>query len=548
MNGKCDGAIDQRVRRCDLGNILLQGGTIIDGTGNPGFQGDVLINGDQILGIGCIAPCIAGKKIDVTGLIVTPGFIDLHTHTDRKIFDNPLGNSKVMQGVTTDVTSNCGVGPFPVNKSRVGELESYLETLSGSLPEGGINWTDFDGFAKAVEKVNPGINLAMLVAQGALRIASIGWGDRPPTELEMSEMKEALDISLRQGAWGMSTGLIYPPGCFAGPEELKELAKGLVRHDALYTSHIRGESGSLLASVEEAIQLGRKSGARVTVSHLKAIGKPYWGKGIEALHRIEAARAQGVDIWADQYPYEATATSLSTLVPGWAHDGGVAALLARLEEVELREKIMASIIQELSIRGGPDRVRIAVVKTEKNMCWAGKTIQDIATGWNVEPAEVVRRLLLEESAKVNAIYFSIGEVDLEGIITSPIVAVGSDGQGMDPEKDRRENIHPRSYGTFPRVLGRYVREKRLLSWEAAIFKMTGLPAKILRMADRGLLRVGMKADIAVMDPQNVMDRADFVNPHQYPSGIQHVFVNGTPAVCDGKLTGFGRGKVLRKNK
>ena len=531
-----------------MGNILLHGGTIIDGTGNPGFQGDIWIHGDRVLGVGCIDRCIDGERIDVTGLVVTPGFIDLHTHTDRKIFDNPLGNSKVMQGVTTDVTSNCGVGPFPVNKSRVSELESYLETLSGSLPEGGVTWVDFDGFAKAVEKVNPGINLAMLVAQGALRIASLGWEDRPPTALEMSEMKEALDMSLRQGAWGMSTGLIYPPGSFAGPVELTELAKGLVRYDALYSSHIRGESTALLDSIEEAIRLGRESGARVNVSHLKAIGKPYWGKGIEALHRIEAAREQGVDIWADQYPYEATATSLSALVPGWAHEGGVEALLARLEKAELRERIMTSIVQELAIRGGPDRVRIAVVKTEKNLCWVGKTIQDVATGWNVEPAEAVRQLLLEESAKVNAIYFSIGEVDLEGIITSPIVAVGSDGQAMDPEKDHRENIHPRSYGTFPRVLGRYVREKGLLSWEAAIYKMTGLPAKILRMTDRGLLRAGMKADITVMDPRNVMDRADFVNPHQYPSGIQHVFVNGTPAVRDGKLTGCGRGRVLRKNK
>ena len=531
-----------------MSSYILRGGSVIDGSGSPAFHGDVWIEGDTIRSVGEVDSGTVGKVIDVTGLIVAPGFIDLHTHTDRKIFDNPLGDSKVMQGVTTDVTSNCGVGPFPVNPCRVSDLESYLNTLSGSLPAEGVKWTDFDGFSAAVEKVNPGMNLVMLAAQGAVRIAGVGWEDRPPTDGEMVKMQEMLDESLRQGAWGMSSGLIYPPGSFARSEELIALAKVLAQHEALYSSHIRGESATLHESVEEAIQLGRKSGARVQISHLKAIGKPFWGQGLTALRQIEAARVEGVDIWADQYPYEATATSLVALIPGWAQDGGIGALLNRLEEPGLKEKILLAVKDEVAIRGGADRIKISALKTEKNRVWVGKTIKDVAEARKVVPEEAVRQLVLEESAKINAVYFSLGEVDLEGIMQSSIVAVGSDGQVMNPERDSAENVHPRSYGTFPRVLGLYVREKRLLTLELAIYKMSGLPAKILRLPDRGLLRSGLKADLTVFDPTTVRDRADFVNPHQYPEGIPYVFVNGTMAVRESKLTGEGRGKVLRKKR
>lgn len=526
--------------------VLIQGATIFDGVGNPGFHGDIAIAGDKIIEVAPAIDPLGYRVIDAAGLFAAPGFIDSHTHTDRKIFDNPLGDSKIMQGVTTDATCHCGIGPFPTNRERLAELTAYLNTLSGSLPSEGITWSDFAEFAATVEKIQPGINLAMMVSHGALRIATVGLADRPATPQELSMMQQMLDTSLQQGAWGMSTGLVYPPGSFAGTDELIALSQVLARHEALYTSHIRGESATLEQSIQETIKIGRESGVRVLVSHLKAIGKPFWGKGLEALHTIEQARRNGVDIWADQYPYEATATTLLALVPGWAQDGGVNALLQRLNDTALRPQLNDAIKKELTLRGGPERVKIAGLRSKANQIWVGKTINDFAIGRQLDPETAVCQILLEEKAAVNAVYFSLGENDLEGIIQSADVAVGSDGQAMNPERDKGESVHPRSYGTFPRVLGRYVREKGMLSWETAIRKMTSLPAFIMRIPDRGVIKPGNKADIVLFDPKTILDRADFSNPHQYPAGIHYVFVNGAMAVAESRLTGKGKGEVLRK--
>lgn len=526
--------------------LLIRGGMIADGSGGCSYRGDVAVDGDIITEVSERIDTVGRTVIDAAGLIVAPGFIDLHTHTDRKIFQNPLGDSKILQGVTTEVMANCGVGPFPVCPARQKELEDYLNTLEGSLPPGGITWTDCEGFSREVERCRPGINVAMLVAHGALRIAAMGSADRLPTDTEMKDMEELLDTSLRQGAWGMSTGLIYPPGSFAATPELITLAKVLARHGALYTSHVRNESAGLLSAVDEAIDIGRASGARVLISHLKAIGKPYWGNGMEALQRIVSAWSSGVRVWADQYPYEATSTSLAALVPGWVHDGGVQALVTRLQDESLKQKIITGIQQEMNIRGGGDRVKIAGVRTAANQDWVGKTVAELAAARRLSPEEAVRQLLVEENSAVNAIYFSLSERDLEGIIQNPEVAVGSDGQVMNAQLDKAKNVHPRSYGTFPRVLGRYVREKKLLPLEIAIRKMTALPAAILGLQDRGCIQPGYKADITLFDADTVRDTADFANPHQYPVGIRQVLVNGTAAVDDKGLTGRGRGEVLRK--
>ncbi len=531
-----------------MNKLLIRNATIIDGTGRPGFPGDIAVDGDTIAAVGAKLDAAGRTVLDAAGLVAAPGFIDLHTHTDRKIFDNPRGDSKIMQGVTTEVTGNCGVGPFPARPGRLAELETYLNTLSGSLPAAGITWTDFASFAATVEKLDPGINLAMLVAHGALRIAAVGLADRPPAAEELALMEEMLATALEQGAWGMSTGLVYPPGSFAKTDELIALGKVLAKHRALYTSHIRGESATLQAAVDEAIAIGRESGVRVEISHLKAIGKPFWGQGLAALRRIEEARRQGVDIWADQYPYEATATALTRLVPDWAHDGGTNDMLKRLQDRDLVPRLDEEIGREMNVRGGPERVKISYLTTKGNERWIGKTIADVAADRNIPAVEAVRQLLLEENGRVNAVYFSLGTDDLEGIIRNPDVAVGSDGQVMSPERDGLENVHPRSYGTFPRVLGRFVREQGLLPLETAVRKMTALPAAILRLPDRGTIKPGYKADITLFDPATVLDTADFDQPHRYPAGIPHVIINGTIAVKDARLTGDGRGSVLRKTR
>lgn len=527
---------------------LIRGGKVIDGSGMPAFTADVAIDGSVISELGGRLDPAGRIVIDADGLIVSPGFIDIHTHSDRTIFDNPLGDSKVMQGVTTEVTCNCGIGPFPVSKARRSELEAYLNTERGSLPGEGISWEDFSGFAAAVENIRPGINLAMLVAHGALRIAAMGSEDREPTAEELAAMEQMLDISLAQGAWGMSTGMIYPPGSFARTAELIALSKILARHQALYSTHVRNESGRLLEAVDEAILLSLESGVRVEISHLKAIGVPNWGNALAALRRIEAARESGLDVWADQYPYEASSTSLSALVPGWVHDGGVKMMVERLGDAALKNRILADIEQEMTVRGGPERVKIAALKSSRNARWIGKTIGAVAVGLGLQPADAVRQLLYEEAGAVNAIYFSLSQEDLEGIMVNPDVAVGSDGQLMNVERDSKDSVHPRSYGTFARVLGRYARELNLLPLETAVRKMTGLPAQTLRLGDRGMIAVGRKADITIFDAGAIIDHATFEQPHQYASGVQHVMVNGTFAVKDGQITGFGRGEVLRKKR
>lgn len=531
-----------------MNKLLIQGGAVVDGSGSPCFRADVAIDGDRIVAVGAQLDKTGRTVIDAEGLVVAPGFIDIHTHSDRTILNNPLGDSKILQGVTTEVTCNCGIGPFPVGSSsrRQEELAAYLQAQDGSLPAGGITWKDFAGFAERVERVYPGINLAMLVPHGALRIAAMGSDDRPPSRQELQAMEEMLDECLRQGAWGLSTGLIYPPGSFARTDELIALAKILKRHGALYSSHIRGESVTLLKAAEEVISIARESGVRALNSHLKAIGKPYWGNGYTVLQRIEAARKQGIDIWADQYPYEATATSLSALVPGWGHDGGIEKLVARLKDPALAAKLNQAIKQEMDTRGGPERVKISFVGSQNGRRWVGKSIAEVALARSLSPEDAVRQLLAEENTTVGAIYFSLSDRDLESIMQSPDVAVGSDGQVMNASLDAQKRVHPRSYGTFPRVLGVYVRQKKLLPLERAIRKMTGLPAFLLGIPDRGQIKPGYQADITLFDPEKVIDKADFDNPHQYPAGIPYVLVNGTLAVNQSALTGNGRGEVLRR--
>jgi len=505
--------------------------------------GDVAVNHDRIAAVEHEISGDAELTIDACGLAISPGFIDLHSHSDRTIFEAPTADSKILQGVTTDVVGNCGLSPFPVAAEHRAELADYLSLLEEGA-DTAIDWVDCAGFAAAVQGVHPAINIAPLVGHGTLRIAVMGTADRQPTSKEMSMMEELLAANLHQGAWGMSSGLIYSPGSFASTEELVALARVLQRQGAIYASHVRGESATLLSAIEEAIAISHASGARTEVSHLKAVGRTFWGQGILALARLEAARSEGVDIWCDQYPYQATATGLSALIPDWVQAGGREKLLPRLALPELHGRLLSDIATAIALRGEADHIKIASTGSQRHRNLCGRTLEDAALRLELSPAEAVLKLLIDEQGVVGAVYFSLGETDLESILRNPDVAVASDGYGFNAELHHSAVPHPRSYGTFPRVLGLYVREKKLLTLETAIRKMTSLPAQILGLEGRGGIKPGFFADLTLFDPLTVRDTATFETPQQYPQGIIHVVVNGQVAVDNARLTANRGGRVL----
>jgi N-acyl-D-amino-acid deacylase len=531
-----------------MSSFLIRGAQVTDGSSREPFRGDIAVENELITEV---LPSIKGGGkvvIEADGLVAAPGFIDIHSHTDLSIFKHPLAESKALQGVTTEVVGNCGIGAFPVNDERRAILIDYLKMHEFHLPSDGLSWNNFTQFADQLDCIGLGLNLVPLVAHGALRIAVLGAEDRIPGDEELRGMKNLLGDSLEQGAWGLSTGLIYPPGSFAKTEELVDLAKVATRYGTLYASHVRGEGATLMEALSEAIRVGKKSGVRVEVSHLKALGKDNWGRAKEVLLKLEKARQGGVDIAADQYPYEATSTSLTALVPPWAHAGGVGELLKKLASPETAERLRTAILHEIDQRGGPSRILIAGIGSVKNIGLSGKNVGQIAEIWNCPPEIVVMRLLLEEKAAVGAVYFTLSDEDVVVILSSDEVAVGSDGMGMNAEEDFRKSTHPRSYGTFPRVLGVYVREKGILSMAEAIHKMTGLAASRVGLRNRGLIKPGFIADLVLFDPLTIQDRSTYDHPHQYAIGVVYTWVNGCPIVREGVIAGNTPGRVLRKRE
>jgi N-acyl-D-amino-acid deacylase len=529
-----------------MSSLLIRGALVIDGSNRGPFRGDIAVENGTITEV---APSIKGggkAVVEADGLVAAPGFIDIHSHTDLSIFKHPLAESKALQGVTTEVIGNCGIGAFPVSDERRTALIEYLRMHDFHLPSRGLSWNNFAQYADQLDRIGLGLNLVPLVAHGALRIAILGMDDHIPNQKELEGMKSLLADSLKQGAWGLSTGLIYPPGSFAKTEEIVDLARIAAQYKTLYASHIRGEGPTLTEALDEAILIGEKSGVRVEVSHLKAMGRDNWGRGKEVLLKLEKARQSRVDIGADQYPYEATSTSLTALVPPWALAGGVNEFLKKLTSSELKERLQAEILREMNKRGGPNRIVIAEIGSAKNTWLSGKNVNEIAELWHCTPEVAVMRLLQEEKAAVGAVYFSLSEEDVVAILSNDQVSVGSDGIGLNAEEDSGKSTHPRSYGTFPRILGLYAREKGTLSLAKAIHKMTGLAAGRVGLRNRGLIKPGFTADLVLFDPFTIQERSTFDHPHQYAAGIIYTWVNGCPVVHDGRITGNTPGKVLRK--
>ncbi|MCE2902033.1 MAG: N-acyl-D-amino-acid deacylase family protein [Gemmatimonas sp.] len=499
-------------------DLLLAGGTVIDGTGAPGRRADVGIRGDRIVAVAPSLPRAgATRVIDATGRIVAPGFIDLHAHLEP-LLQLPLMESALRQGVTLAVGGPDGGSPLP--------LAPYLDS---------------------VRTTTPGINVAYLVGHNDIRRAVLGMADRAPSAAELARMQQLVAVAMGQGAFGLSTGLLYLPGTYSNVEEVIALARVASDSGGIYTSHLRKEGLGLLDGVGEALEIGRRAKIPVVLTHHKAVGRQMWGKSVVTLAMVDSARKAGTDVMIDQYPYTATHTNLGVLVPSWAMAGGNAEFRTRLENPALKDSIVRGIIFNiLNDRGGGDLARVQFSRVSWDTSLEGKTLKDWAVRRNLAPTpENGAQLVLEAMLKggANAIYHVLDEGDVRRIMTSPYTMIASDGRLSRPGDG---HPHPRAYGTFPRVLGEYVRTQKLLTLETAIHKMTQMPATRLGLRDRGVLRDGAMADVVVFDAATVKDQATFTEPHQYPAGIGTVIVNGTVAVASGKATGVRAGQVLTR--
>lgn len=521
-------------------DLVVRNGRIIDGSGNPWFHGDVAIKKNKIVKVGRFQG--RGKReIDAAGRLVTPGFIDMHSHSDLSLLRDGNAQGKVRQGVTTEILGESG-SPAP----RCPKPDAKPSTDPNELK---LDWTDFKGYFQRLKKDKISVNVASFVGMGGVRACAMGEDNRPPTAEELEKMRRYVDEAMRQGAMGLSAGLIYVPNNFSKTEEIIELAKVASRHGGIYSVHMRNEGLGILAAIQETVRIGQEAKLPVHIMHFKVSGKRSWGTIGAAIAAVNEARAKGVEVHADQYPYIASATSLSVTLPNWAQEGGTQKMLARLRDPADRERMREEMNKAMA-SGGRDwkAAVIGRVRTEKNKPWEGKSIADVALARNKTEFDTVADLLIEEGGNVGMVYFGIHEDDVKLAMQQPWVSVGSDGSALntDPASPLSSGKpHPRSYGTFPRVLARYVREAPVISLENAIRKMTSLAAQQMGIQDRGLLRKEMKADVLIFDENKVIDNATFENPHQYAEGIDFVIVNGKVVIDQGNHTNERPGVVIK---
>jgi len=524
-------------------DMLFKNGTIIDGTGSPRYEGDLGVVDGRIEAIGRLEAATADRELNVEGLVVAPGFIDAHSHSDLGLLTCPTGDSKVMQGVTTELIGHCGSSAAPVTQRSADMLLEYL----GSAGIEEVEWRTLAEYREVIEERGISQNAAPLVGHGTLRGGVVGYEARSATDDELQEMERILAESLEAGAYGLSSGLIYPPGSYAPTEELEALARVIGRIGGVYSTHLRSEADELEEAVDEALQIGRAGGIPVLISHHKAAGKRNWGKLTHTIEKMRLAREAGQEVACDVYPYLAGSTSLPAILPGWAHEGGPEALLERLRVFEHRRRIAREF--ETGLPGWENLAGLAgwenIMVTN---VYPGKTIAEIGSMRGVDPAEAAFDLILEQNGKVGMVLFMMDEADLRSVLRSPWTMIGSDAgvQAKDASTDSKP--HPRAFGTFPRVLGHYVRDEEVLPLEEAVRRMTMLPATYLGMTSRGRLAPGMYADIVVFDPETVADQATYVEPRRYPRGIPHVFVRGVAVVENGEHTGARPGHVLQRGR
>ena len=514
-------------------DIVIRGGTIVDGTGRAPRRSDVGIRGDRIVALGDLSTSRAGRTLDATGRIVCPGFIDMHTHSDRNLLADGHAHSAVRQGATTHVVGNCGSSPAP----------------SLSPPEiRGHRLSTYGDFLKALSGEGTSINVCGLVGHNAIRRAVIGDQARRPTAPELRQMQDHVDEAMRAGAVGMSTGLVTPPGTYSETREIVALARIVARHRGLYASHIRGEASTVIDAVREAIAVGQKANLPVEISHHKAAGRENWGKTAKTLPLVEQANRAGHRVRVDVYPYHAGSAGLAQLVPPWAHAGGRGAMLARLKDPAQRRQIAYDMTHGTEnwpnyFKIDWDNIQITTAGNPANRRWIGKKIADVAQSRKCSGVDACIDLLIEGRGSVRMINFIMDEREVQRVLSHPLSMIGSDGRAVSADS-ARGMPHPRYYGCFPRVLGHYCRNLKLFPLETAIRKMTSMPADQLGLSDRGRLQVGQAADIVIFNFKTIIDRATFTDPHQYPDGIDAVLVNGRLVVQAGDHLETRPGRIL----
>lgn len=524
-------------------DIIIKNGTVADGSGRKAYRADIGIKDGYITAIKPDITDEAKNIIDASGKIVAPGFIDIHAHSDLCPFVPGLKpQSKLYQGVTLEVIGNCGMSNLPVTDSSRLRLTEYITTCF-DMPLHGVTLEDnsISDYAVHIKRFPACTNIGVLIGHGTLRGCVAGFDMRPVTSDEQRVMEKLLDTELTRGALGMSLGLIYPPSSYGTFDELAGLARVLSKHNAVLTVHMRSESDKIFKAVDEVLEIAKASKVRLQISHLKLIGKKQWEQADKLIQKIQKARAEGINVASDQYPYTATSTGLSAVVPKWAMDGGYGAMCLRLSNPE--EKLLAEIRSEIDNRGGAENILItythgAIPQVE------GLTLAEISEQMELAPEQAAAKLLVDAKGGVACCYFSLSEDDVEKIMQEDFVAVGSDGYALTFDKNFLPfSPHPRSFGTFPRYF-QTIRDKKLLPLEQAVYKVTLLPANILDLQDRGKIAEGYCADITVFDYDNIRDNSTYMNALQKPDGIEAVIINGKIALLNGEQSGENMGQVV----
>jgi N-acyl-D-amino-acid deacylase len=525
-------------------DLILKNGKIVDGSGNPWYHGDVGVKDGFIAAIGRVDQ-EAALVIDVGRKAISPGFIDGHCHSDLMIIDHPHSEIKLQQGVTAEVVGNCGLAPAPFVRDKAKLLQTYVQPVLG-ITSWEWPWETVGQYLDFVDRSNPSGHIASYVAHGALRIAVMGFENRPATTAELARMKELLEEGLRAGAIGLSIGLLYAPGSYTSREELAELCSVLPKYNGLLSTHIRGEGNSLLPSVAEVIWIAERAGISLHISHLKAAGRANWGKALDALELVEDARARGMDVTVDVYPYAAGSTTLTTILPPWVLEGGIEAALEAFRDKSRRAKIKEELSHEqdtwdnLVCSTGWSSIIISAVQSAANKAIEGKSIAEVAELRGQHPVDCMMDLLLEENGQIAIVYFHMSDDDVKQVVSYEKSLIASDSLNCGTGKP-----HPRTFGTFPRLFAKYVRDEKVLSLEQAVRKLASFPAQRFKLGKRGLLVPGYAADITVFDPAVIQDTATFEDPRQYPAGISHVIVAGQLTMQYGIHTHKREGQLIR---